>query len=118
MLLRITIFEQYFCREAYSSKKFSKKKFWWKFFQGYYLGENDFATIKKFRPKIISEINGKLCLVLWIWITISKEKHITVKKLKKKKIWWKFFQGYYLGGNDIATIKKFLPKIISEIHGK
>ena len=45
-------------------KKKSKRNFDENFFQEYYLGGNDFTTLKKFRSKIISENNGTYCFVL------------------------------------------------------
>ena len=52
------------------------QKFLLKFFQGL---RSRFCWNKKFSTKIINQNIVKLCFVLWVWISISKKKHVPVK---------------------------------------
>ena len=108
----------------------NNKKIWWKFFQGYLLSLRKwFCNNKKISTKISNQNNGKLYFILWISISISKERHIpekkfpterfmkiSLRKLFSKKnfdqnFFWKFFYPNCFRGNNFATIKKFLKKI-------
>ena len=80
------------------------QKFLWKFFQGYHLWGNEFATIK-IKTQIINRKRGKFYLEYMISCSISEKRHIPIKKCNQ--FLWNYFQGKYIWGNAFATIKHF-----------
>jgi hypothetical protein len=83
------IFHQYFKGETHSKNITFRQKFLWKFFQGYNLRGNDFARIKKFRPKLLIKIMDK-CTLYYDFPSVFLKTHIPQKKISYKNVYENF----------------------------
>ena len=65
-----------------------------------------FCNHKKCRPKLLIKIL-KNCTFYYDFRLVFLKRNIFQWKKFHQKFLWKFFQGYYLWGNNFATIKNF-----------
>ena len=100
-------------KEKHIPKKKNQSKMFMKIFPRFLWG-NDFATIKKFQPKLKTNITENTNLY-YDFKSVFLKRNIFQEKVFHQKCLWKFFESYYFWGNDFATIKKFGPKLLIKI---